>query len=84
MSFVLSAVERRIVKDSLEVRAIRDSRMGISDRVVPAGSIGYVLAARLEAGRRVVFWPSIPRAEKTDWRTGDHPAADLEPTGNRG
>lgn len=75
----LSAAERRLVRGKLEVRAVADVRLGISDTVVPAGSVGFVLWASL---RRPdlgwsVYWPSLRRDGACD-------PALLEPTGRRG
>lgn len=70
------------IKGCLEVVAAVDSRMGISDRVIPAGTVGYVTASR--GDKWVVHWPFIEKTYKGDWRTGSHPKSDLKPTGNRG
>ena len=77
--------EAKQIHGKLEVKAVRDSRMGNSDTVIPAGSIGYAsYAGSHSPDRSVVFWPFSAREHKGDWRTGVHDKSDLQPTGRRG
>lgn len=78
-----SKADRDFSKGKLEVRAKRPSRMGLSDRVIPEGEIGYATRGA-EPKTMHVFWPHIEREHKGDWRAGVHSSDDLEPTGKRG
>lgn len=69
------------LKGTLEVRAKVDTRRGMSEGIVTAGTVGYVTGASPKGW--AVYWPSIPLAYIGDWRTSVHPKEDLEPTGNR-
>lgn len=83
MSASLSAADRRRIRGCLEVRALVPSRMGTGDRLVSAGSVGYV-EGRAPSGHWLVFWPFIAREYAGDWRSGSHDPLELEPTGRRG
>jgi hypothetical protein len=75
--------DKKIVKGALEVKARVPTKMGLSDFVVPAGTLGYVIASRGKS-HCLIYWTGLTRQYKGDHRTGDHSMADLEPTGNRG
>lgn len=75
MSRPLPARFRSSVVGKLEMVALRDTRRGLLDCLVPAGTVGYALAAR--DGVWLVFWPALREASA-------HPRADLRPTGRRG
>lgn len=84
-----SKVTKSYIKGKLEVEANKDSRMGVSDRHVPKGSIGYVsgtggLGGKGDPNRWIVHWPDISKDGKTDQREGVHDKNDLTPTGKRG
>lgn len=88
MSRPLPARFRSSVVGRLEVIALCDSRRGLSDSLVPAGMVGYVVGVYgifaagprpVPAGGRpwLVFWPALRESSS-------HPRADLRPTGRRG
>lgn len=76
--------ERKLIRGTLEVRAVVDSQMGISDDYVPKDTIGYVQGHRIEDQTYVIFWPTLERKYRGDWRMGSHSCADVAPTGRRG
>lgn len=82
MAFTKSELKQ--IKGCLEVRAKVNSRMGASDTIIPAGTVGYVTSSRPGSDQYVVFWPTIKRRHAGDWRSGVHTKGDMEPTGNRG
>jgi hypothetical protein len=71
------------LKGTLEVEAVIDSRKGLSEDFVPAGSIGYVLGVHPNGADWLVHWPNAERAYKSDCRTSSHAKITLRPTGNR-
>ena len=73
------------VKGCLEVRAVRDTRAGASDGVVPAGSVGYVTSAHSNfgSGNYLICWPAFYDAGRRPI-SAVHPRVDVEPTGRRG
>lgn len=73
---------RKRIKGCLEVRTIKDSRMGSTLRTVPKGQVGYIMGQRTDT--YLIFWPDIPKQDKFDWRTGSHLKTDVEQTGSRG
>jgi hypothetical protein len=78
----MNKADKKTVKGALEVRAKVDTNMGMSDYVIPKGTLGYILTAR---GRKcLVYWTNLKSRYKGDHRTGSHSLDDLEPTGNRG
>lgn len=62
-------------KGCLIVRAIRSTRMGLGDRIVPPGTLGFVIGWR-PGGKRIVWWKQLG----PDWH-GEHSADDLETVG---
>ncbi|QWY83324.1 hypothetical protein [Rhizobium phage RHph_X3_2] len=64
----------------LRVVAKVDTRRGISEELVPAGSIGYVLAHRKSDATYLVMWDR-PREYSTDNRCSAHLASECEPVG---
>lgn len=74
----------RSVKGCLEVRAVRDTACGLSDKLVPVDSVGFVIAAPAGTGRYLITWPSFLEDLTERALTSSHPTSDVAPTGRRG
>lgn len=76
---------KRYIKGCLEVRAVRDTRAGRSNGLVPAGSVGYVVSAHQNVGegKYLICWPEFRDAGGRPI-SSIHPRVDVEPTGRRG
>lgn len=70
------------IKGKVEVVAQRDTYRGASDRVVPKGTIGYVLGRNGDT--QLVYWPKLKRQYEGDNRCSVHYAGDVKPTGMHG
>ena len=53
----LSQSDIRIVRGCLIVRTKMDTQLGLSDTMIPANTIGYVLGSSNDT--RLVYWPHI-------------------------
>ena len=65
-------------------RAVRRSRIGLSDDHVEKGELGVVLCWR--EGRRLIWWYKLAPVDEPSFvggRVGDHPAADIEIFGRK-
>jgi hypothetical protein len=75
------------IKGSLEVEATIDTQLGLSDTLIAAGSIGYVLAGHYgdDYSKWLIIWPWIQSDdENTYGEIGSHNKSDLALTGRRG
>mgnify|MGYP001586372861 CR=1 FL=1 len=59
------------------VTALIDSKRGVGERVVPAGTVGQLYATCILNNTCLVYWPTIERAYKGDNRMSSHRASDL-------
>jgi hypothetical protein len=69
--------QRDIVKGHLEVKVIQATNLGLSDKLIPVGSIGYVLGRHPTAPEYLVYFPSTKEH-------GSIQKVDVIPTGQRG
>lgn len=83
MAKKLPETYRNSVQGKLEVKAAQETRRGLTDHFVPAGTVGYVVGVKnlfAEVSENkvwLVFWPAIRV-------TSAHPKEELTITGQRG
>lgn len=64
----------------LRVVAAQDTPRGMSECVVPAGTVGYVLGKRVDGETYLVLWDRKCQY-KGDWKTGVHPVEHVTVVG---
>jgi hypothetical protein len=79
----LTKSDLKAIKGRLQVRAKVDTRRGLSEDVVVAGTLGWVMGHRVSDQTYIILWDR-PRSYSSDNRCSSHPVGVVEPTGQRG
>ena len=80
----MNKTAEKFIKGRAQVRALRVSRRGCGEFLVPEGSIGYIVGHAITQRTYLIFWPDLKQAYKSDDRMSVHAVDDVQMTGARG